>query len=159
MVKKHPITKRGSRNAVLVQLTGELFYKFGIELSERIVDRHYQLYKANVGTQRIEHMRQFRAAWQSFLSNEQKRLTDSERAVLAKLHTEPQREAYFLCRSFSRVANGASFPVAQLSLADRLGVTQQGAGYVIAKLMEVGAIKKTSSAEPNKRSACYQWIA
>jgi hypothetical protein len=157
ILAKHPITRKGTRTGVLLRLCGELFHKFGFKLSERIVARHYQLYQHNVTTQCKEHMRQFHDAWRSIRAKEEKRLTDTERAVFANLLTEPQHEGFFLCRSFAKLKK--EFPLSQLSLADRLSVTQQGAGYVIARLMAFCAIRKTADAKTNRKSACYVWSA
>jgi len=157
VLAKYPITRKGTRTGVLLKLAGELFHKFGLRLAERVIAHHYELYQDNVTTARKEHMRQFHDAWQSFRVKEEKRLTDSERRVFAQLLTEPQREAFFLCRSFAKLKK--EFPLSQLSLADRLSVTQQGAGYVIQRLVASGAISKTANARPNRKSACYAWIA
>ena len=157
VLAKHPITEEGTRNGVLVKLTGELFHKFGFGLSERVVARHYELYEGNVTTGRDEHTRQFRDAWRWCRRKEERRLSDSERRTLGALRTEPQREGFFLCRSFSKLRR--EFPLSQLSFADRLSITQQGAGYVIARLVAVGAIKKTADAITNRESACYRWTA
>jgi len=60
-----------------------------------------------------------------------------------------------LCRSFSKLAS--DFPVAQLSLADRLSITQRGAGHVIGKLVKLRAIRKTADAQKNSKAARYRW--
>jgi hypothetical protein len=93
----------------------------------------------------------------SFRKKELARLSHSERERFEKLQTEAQGEAFFLCRSFAKLKS--EFPLSQASLADRLSVTRQGAGYVIARLIELGAIKKTAEAKPHSRSACYRWTA
>ena len=157
ILAKYPITRIGARNKVLQKLTGELFHKFGFKLAERVVAQHYELYQGNVTTPREKHMRQFRDAWRLIRAKEEKRLTDSERGVFAKLQTEPQREAFSLCRSFAKFKT--EFPLSQLSLADRLSLTQRGAGYVIERLITLGAIKKTADAKTNRKSACYKWTA
>jgi hypothetical protein len=115
------------------------------------------LYQDNVTTQRKEHMRQFQDAWRSIRAKEEKRLIDSDGGLFAELQTEPQCEGFFLCRSFAKFKT--EFPLSQLSLADRLSLTQRGAGGVIAKLSAVGAIKKTIDSKTNRKSACYVWIA
>jgi hypothetical protein len=155
VLAKYPITKRGTRNAVLAKLTGELYHKFGFQLSERIVAQHYKLYRDNVTTGRDDHMLEFRNAWKSFRGKKDKQMTSSERVLFDKLQTEPQREAFLLCRSFATLKK--EFPLPQSSLADRIGVTQQGAGYVIARLIKIGAIRKTADAKTNSRSAYYKW--
>jgi hypothetical protein len=155
VLAKYPITQRGTRNAVLAKLIGELYHKFGFCLSEQIVAQHYELYRDKVTTGRDDHMREFRNAWRSFRGKKEKEMTGSERILFDKLQTEPQREAFLLCRSFAALKK--EFPLSQSSLADRLAVTQQGAGYVIAKLIKAGAIKKTVDAKTNRESACYKW--
>jgi len=157
VLAKYPITKKGTRHGVLMQLIGELSHKFGLQLSEQIVAQHYEMYCDNVTTGRDDHMFKFRNAWKSFRKEKIKQMTDSERIKFDMLNTEPQREAFLLCRSF---ANGkAEFPLSQSSLADRVGVTQQGAGCVIAKLIAFRVIERKADAKTNLESACYAWIA
>jgi DNA-binding MarR family transcriptional regulator len=157
ILAKYPITQRGTRNGVLVKLTGELHHKFGFQLAERIVAQHYELCRDNVTTSRDDHTREFRNAWKSFRRKKENQMTASERLLFDKLQTEPQREVFLLCRSFATLKK--EFPLSQSSLADRIGVTQQGAGYLIARLIKLGAISKTADAKTNRKSACYVWIA
>jgi len=157
VLTKYPITQRGTRHGVLVKLTGELSHKFGLQLSERIVEQHYEMYRDNVTTGCDDHMHEFRNVWSSFREKTEKQMTESERVVFDKLQTESQREAFLLCQSFAEFKT--EFPLSQLSLADRLSLTQRGAGVVIAKLIDIGAIRKTADAKPNSKSACCAWIA
>ena len=154
---KYPIRRKGTRYRILAKLVGELFRKFGYALSEQIVRQHYGANDGNVRTGLAEHLHEFRQAWKSFRKKELARLSPSERQRFDKLQTEAQREAFFLCRSFAKLNN--EFPLSQASLADRISITRQGAGYVIARLIELGTIKKTAEARPHSRSACYRWIA
>jgi hypothetical protein len=156
VLAKYPIVKKGTRNGILAKLVGELFRKFGFVLSEQIVRQHYCAHDSNVRTGLAEHLREFRRAWESFRKKELARLSHSERERFDKLQTDQQREAFFLCRAFAKFKN--EFPLSQASLADRLSATCQGAGCVIARLIEVGVIKKTAEAKPHSRSACYRWI-
>jgi hypothetical protein len=137
---------------------GELIHKFGRQLSERIVRQHYKLYEENVTTPLVEHMREFAAAWDFFLRGAIKSFSISETQTFDKLNTDPQREAFLLIRSFSNLAKGGDFPIAQLSLADRLSISQRGAGWVVSRLVELGAIKKTIATRVNSKSACYRWL-
>jgi TOTE conflict system primase-like protein len=157
VLAKYPITKKGTRNGVLVKLIGDLSHKFGLQLSEQIVSRHYEMYRDNVTTGRDDHMREFRNAWKSFRKKRIKQMTDPGGTKFDKLQTEPQREAFLLCRSFATLKK--EFPLSQASLADRVGVTQQGAGYVIEKLISVGAIEKTDNAETNRKPAYSKWLS
>jgi hypothetical protein len=153
-VAKYPVTQKGTRNGALAKLVGELFRKFGYALSEQIVREHYRVNAANIRTALDDHLREFRQAWKSFRKKETKRLHHSERQLFDQLQTEPQREALLLCRAFAKFKD--EFPLSQASLADRLRVTRQGAGYVIARLIELGAIEKTAGARPHSKSACYR---
>lgn len=103
-------------------------------------------------------MREFSSAWERFRKQEIQKFTSKERAIFEQLLSESLQEAFLLLRSFSSHAKGADFPVAQLSLADRLTVTQPGAFYIIARLTELGAIKKTANAVTNSKAARYKWI-
>jgi hypothetical protein len=67
-------------------------------------------------------------------------------------------EAFFLIRSFSKLGKD-DFPVALLSLADRLSITPAGASCVISKLVGLGAIEQTAQTKINSKSARYRWIA
>jgi hypothetical protein len=155
---KHPIKARSTRNGVLMQLIGELFHKFGRQLSERIVRQHYDLNKENVTTSLKEHMEEFTAGWESILNKSIKSLCQPERQIFDQLKTEPQREAFLIIRSFSKLAN-SDFPVGLFSLADRLSITPPGATCVISKLDGLGAIEKTADAQINSKSARYRWTA
>jgi TOTE conflict system primase-like protein len=150
VIAKYPITRKGTRNGILAKLVGELFRKFGFVLSEQIVRQHYCAHDSNVRTGLAEHLREFRRAWESFRKKELARLSHSERERFDKLQTDQQREAFFLCRAFAKFKN--EFPLSQASLADRLSITRQGAGYVIARLIEVDVVKKTADARPHSRS-------
>jgi hypothetical protein len=161
IINKYPIEVKSTRNGILMKLAGELFHKFGRELSEQIIRQHYELNEKKVSTPLKEHVREFAGAWDSFLSNAIKSLSASERRIFNQLNTGPQREAFMLIRSFARLAKGNDFPVAQLSLADRLSITQPGAGCVISKLADprARAIEKTMDACVNSKSARYRSIA
>jgi hypothetical protein len=157
VIAKYPIVRKGTRNGILAKLVGELFRKFGYALSEQIVRQHYCTHESNIRTPLDEHLREFQQAWKSFRKKELGRLSRSERNLFDKLQTEAQREAFFLCRSFAKFKS--EFPLSRASLADRLSLTPQGAGYVIDKLIAISAIKKTAEARPHSESACYRWAA
>ena len=161
IIIKYPIEAKSTRHGILMKLVGELFHKFGRELSEQIIRQHYELNEKKVSTPLKEHLREFAGAWDSFLSNAIKSLSASERRIFDQLNTGPQQEAFMLIRSFASLAKGNDFPVAQSSLADRLTITQPGAGCVISKLIDPGvrAIAKTMDACVNSKSARYRWIA
>jgi hypothetical protein len=158
IIVKYPIEAKSTRNGILLKLAGELFHKFGRQLSERIVRQHYALNRNNVTTPVGEHMREFAVAWDSFFTKAIESSSAAERRIFDQLNTDPEREGFMVIRSFSKLAIGGDFPIAQLSLADRLGITQPGVRWVIFKLMELGAIEKTMDAQINSKSARYRWL-
>jgi hypothetical protein len=158
ILAKYPIKAKSTRNGVLMAMIGELFHKFGRQLSERITREQYDAYKNNVTTPLKEHLQQFRDAWDDFLGKTITALSPSEGRIFEKLNTEAQRQAFLLIRSFSKLS-GSDFPVGLFSLADRLSITPPGASCVINKLVELGAIEKTAEAKINSKSARYRWIA
>lgn len=50
------------------------------------------------------------------------------------------------------------FPIAQESLAKRLGVTRQGAGKLIARFTRYGIIERTVDYIPHLKPAMYRWL-
>jgi hypothetical protein len=69
IIIKYRIEAKSTRNGVMVKLVGELLHKFGRELSERIIQQHYEINEKRVATPLKEHLREFAGAWDSFLSN------------------------------------------------------------------------------------------
>ena len=159
VLSKYPVKQRSTRHGILTKLTGELSHKFGWQLSELIIRAHYGRNNANINTGLGDHIREFNTLWKSILEKTRDTFSESERIIYAELSTSRQQEGFFIIRSFARLANGNEFPIAQLSLADRVSVTQPGAKVIIDKLITLEAIKKTANARTNSRSALYRWIA
>jgi hypothetical protein len=159
ILSQYPIDRRGTRYSVLMKMAGELFHKFGWDLSKAIVEEHYRRNRANIGSAPEINMREFASLWQDMIRKTVDTFSPSERTRFDELKTPPQREAFFIIRSFAHFYSGDDFPVAQVSLADRLNISQRGAGCVIEKLIELKAIKQTAKARINSRSARYHWIA
>jgi len=158
ILTKFAIKTKSTRSETLVRMTGELLHKFGQGLSERIIRWHYERYQENVTTPLADHLREFSAAWGRFQKRDIKKLSPKERSIFEQLRSEPLREAFLLLRSFSSHASRFDFPIAQLSLADRLSISQRGASYVIARLAELAAIEKTANSVTNSKAARYKWI-
>ena len=159
LVAKYPVKKKSTRNGILLKMTGELFIKFGWDLSKLIVEEHFHRNVSNIGSALDVHMRDFASMWSFVLEQTIKTFSPLERVIYEKLATLPQREAFLLIRSFAHLHQGDDFPVAQASLADRINVTQPGAKWIIERLIELVAIKKTADARVNSRPALYCWTA
>lgn len=158
IIDAHPVKRIGSRNSVLLELAGELFHKFGQQLSEHVIRLHFETYQANIGTPLEEHLRQFRAAWQSIFTKTVEGFSASESRLFDSVGSGPQQEAFCLLRSFSRFAKGAEFPVGQSSLADRLSISQPWASCILGRFVGLGVLQKVELARAN-RSIRYLWIA
>ena len=155
---QHPVDC-GTRYSVMTKMAGELFHKFGWDLSKAIVEEHYRRNRANIGSGPEVNMREFDSLWQDMIRKTVDALSPTERTKYDELKTLPQQEAFFIIRSFAHLRAGDDFPVAQLSLADRLSITQPGARGVIQKLIAVKAIRQTAKARIHSQSAQYCWIA
>jgi DNA-binding MarR family transcriptional regulator len=159
VIDKFPILMKSTRNGILLAMAGELFVKFGWELSKLIVEEHYKRNEVNVSTPFDVHMREFAYMWQHIFNKTLASLSGPERSIYDALGTLPQQEAFLLIRAFAHLHKGNDFPVAQSSLADRIGVTQPGAKKIIEKLIELKAVVKTADARVNSRPAFYHWTA
>jgi len=141
-------------------LAGDLFNKFGWHLSLAIVEEHYCRNRANITSSPETNIREFERIWEGIRNKKIEALSASERSIYEKLNTSSQQEAFFIVQSFDYCRNeSADFPLAQLSLADRLNFTQRGAGYLIRRLKDLGTIKKTAEARIHNRPATYRWTA
>jgi hypothetical protein len=160
VLRRHPIERIATRNGVLLQLVGELFHKFGRNVSEGIVREHYCRYRDHVRTSLDEHMREFGVAWDGLARKIANALSPCERRKLDQLRSTAQLEAFFIIRAFAGAAlhNGCpEFPIAQSSLADRLGITPPGAADVIRNLIDAGIINLVQPYQRHKTSARYLW--
>src|SRR4029077_20724921 len=63
ILARYPITQKGTRHNVLVQLVGHLINKFGRDAAQRIIEEHYRRNQENIGSTLDEHLREFAAAW------------------------------------------------------------------------------------------------
>jgi hypothetical protein len=159
ILEKYPVTQKGTRHGALIKMAGELFHKFGWELSKYVAREHYRRYRENISSTEDVHLREFAKMWEDILDNTTSTFSASEREIYGKLNGLPQQEAFLIIRSFAHLASGNDFPVAQLSLGDRLRVSQQGAGWIIDKLIQLKAIEKTAPPKINSKSTRYRWIA
>ena len=107
---KFEIKRKSTRSKTLARMTGELLHKFGRQLSERIVHRHYQLYQDHIATSLQAHMHEFNGAWERFRKQEIQNLSAKEQAIFEQLRSEPLRKRSSCC---------ALFPVMQQALIFR----------------------------------------
>jgi hypothetical protein len=160
LLTRYPIERVATRNGILLQLIGDLFHKFGRNVSERIAREHYCRYQDRVRTPLDEHMREFGVAWDGLAQKIADALSPCERRKLDQLRSTAQREAFCIIRAFSGAAlykGCRDFAIVRSSLADRLGITPPGAGNVIQNLIDAGVIDLVQSCQPHKTSARFSW--
>lgn len=105
-------------------------------------------------------MASFEELWVGLATRWRDMLSEDERGKFARLETENERDAFRIVRSFAVKAacDGATdFPIARDNLAERLGITGNGAAGIREKLVRLGVIKKTADYVPNKFAARYKW--
>ena len=108
-----------------------------------------------------EHVTEFAERWNWWLETWTLKLSDSEQRRLAVLSTENERDAYRIIHSFSRAPcneNKKDFPIVCQNLADRLGITFQGAAKIRKKIESLGFIEQTAPYVPQRLAARYRWL-
>jgi len=88
-------------------------------------------------------------------------LSEDERELFAGLETENERDAFRIIRSFAVKAardGAADFPIVRDNLAERLGITGNGAAWIREKFVRLGVIKKTANYVPNRFAARFKWL-
>ena len=161
ILARYPITQKGTRHNVLVQLVGHLINKFGRETAQRIIEEHYGRNRENIGSTQDEHIREFAAAWEGMRKTLVDRLGPQERQKFEALETDRQREGFLIVRAFAGLAElrkDNDFQISRASLADRLSMTPPGAGKIILKLRKETVISPTQPCIIHKESARYCWL-
>ena len=102
LMARYPIERESDANSVLMQLIGDLIYKFGREASERIVEEHYGRYQRNIRSSLAEHLRDFATAWEGMRKKLVESLSPEEQRVFGKLASEHQGEAFLIVASFRK---------------------------------------------------------
>jgi len=94
LLASYQIKEKGTRNGVLMQLTGDLIHKFGREAAERIVEEQYRRNQGNIRSSLEEHRHEFATAWDGM----RKRLVGS---------LSPEEQQNSLCSGVSTSARAS----------------------------------------------------
>ena len=108
-----------------------------------------------------EHLASFNKLWFGLSQSWEGTLSKTEREKFQQLETENERDAFRIIRSFARKAKQdgvTDFPIARDNLAERLGVTGNGAAWIRDKLVKLGVIVRTADYVPNKFAARFAWL-
>jgi len=165
ILARYPITQKGTRHNVLVQLVGHLINKFGRETAQRIVEEHFCRNRENIGSTLDEHLFEFAAAWDGMHEIVVKSFSPAEQRAFNSLGTGPrnkhQREGFLIVHAFAGYAKHKGehdFQISRASLADRLNMTPPGARKVILKLCKDNVIAPSRPCVVHRESARYLWL-
>jgi len=161
LLHKFGITTTSSRNDKLSSLVGKVFHQVGRNMAHRLAVAQFRTKTATTKADETEHMASFDILWTGLADKWSATLSVAEQENFARLETDNERDAFRIVQSFGRKAkqDGAvDFPIVRDSLAERLGITGKGAGWIRDKFANRGIIVKTADYVPNKRSARYRWL-
>lgn len=138
-----------------------MIHKAGHAVARRLSERHFEKYAQHIRSSREEHLTEFDAAWEGMRAKIVRNLHTTEKEAYEGLRTEFQRDGFIIIRAFASAAatKGENcFPIAQESLAYRLGISRTAAADIISRLVELQVLKKSAPAIPHKTAAIYQWL-
>ena len=161
ILRKLGITAASTRNNQLASLVGEVFHQVGQATARSLAEAQYRTATVKPTATESEHMASFGELWAGLASNWTATLSPAERAIVASLETENERDAFRIVRSYARKAKldgNTDFPIVRDNLAERLGITGPGAKKVRDKLATLGAIRMTCPHVPNKTAARFEWL-
>ncbi len=92
--------------------------------------------------------------WEQWLAS----VTEAECEKVSALRTETQRDAFRILRGWSRADQQDDFYAHALSLAERLGISLQGACELRKRFCALGILKKTQDYVPRQLAARYKWL-
>jgi hypothetical protein len=161
LLHKLGITTASSRNDKLSSLVGEVFHQVGRDMAQRLAVAQFRTKTTVTKADETEHMASFETLWAGLDDKWKATLSVLEREIFARLETDNERDAFRIVQSFGRKAQQdgtVDFPIVRDSLADRLGVTGNGAGWIRDKLARLEVIEKTANYVPNKSAARFKWL-
>jgi hypothetical protein len=160
-IGRYPITRYGMRHSQTVRLIGELVHKVGYAVARHLSERHFTSNATNIRTLLAEHLLEFDAAWKGLRDKITESFSTDEKAAYANLGTEHQRDGFLIIRAFASLAltkGESAFPIAQESLACRLGISRTAAADIIAKLVDLKVLDKSAPPVPHKSATLYRWL-
>lgn len=162
LLQKLGISASNTRNGKLCSLVGEVFHQTGHAVARRLAELQYRTAAVKPVATEGKHLESFETLWAGLAHKWSATLSPAERAIMAGLETENERDAFRIVRSFGRKAQmdgSADFPIVRSSLATRLGITEAGTKKIRDKLVAVGATVMTAPYVPNKFAARFKWLS
>jgi hypothetical protein len=155
---KFAIRTSGTRHKNLTKLVGTAFFQAGREVVKQNAELQYREANHAPAASLNEHLSEFDQAWSGWERQWFRGLSSDEREKFQSLTSEHQRDGFRVIRNWSQTSH-SEFKICAQSLADRLGVTLQGACKIRDKFCELGILKKTRRHVPNKYCARFIWTA
>ncbi|MBA3353076.1 MAG: hypothetical protein H0U23_11770 [Blastocatellia bacterium] len=162
VLKKFAITVPATRHKQLLGLVGRLHVMFCHEAARRIAKWQFENKTVDTEADLAQHLAEFEDMWRRKLIAWRETLSLREAQQFERLTTEPERDAFRIIRDFHRSAThsgGAEFFISRDSLADRIGISGQGAGKLCHRFCKLGIILPTLDYVPNRRCTYYKWTA
>jgi hypothetical protein len=154
------IHKVSTRHNLLLSLTGSLFHQVGRGMAERFASEQFTRSTRKPKSTEQGHLRDFGDCWSGLHQKWLASLSPAERAAYEALHTELERDAFRIIRSFAGKAtkdNSTDFRIVRDDLAARIGMTGKGAGLLVQRFIEAGILKRSAEYVPHKFAARYQF--
>ena len=155
------ITQANSRNDKLASLTGAIFNQVGGAMARWIVLAQFRHKTVSTEATEQKHMASFEELWAGLATRWRDTISKNERDKFVQLETDNERDAFRIIRSFAVKAkrdSAADFPIVRANLAERLGITGNGAAGIREKFVLLGIIAKTANYVPNKFANRFKWL-
>lgn len=161
LLQRFGIREPSTRNGKLSALTGQMFHQVGFAVAQRIVEAQFHSKSVSTKASDQEHLASFNKLWHGLEQRWLAALSKTETEKFDQLETDNERDAFRIIRSYAGKAEQdgvTDFPIVRDNLAERLGITGNGAAGIREKLVRLGIIKKTADYVPNKFAARYKWL-
>ena len=153
------ITAPGTRWTKLAALTATLFFQTGHAIARRGAEQQHVEADPAPQTSLNEHLAEFAILWSGMQREWLAGLKATEIEKFDSLTTEWERDAFRILRNW-RNANpeAPDFKIHCKTLAERLGITLQGASAMRRRFCSLGILNQTAPYERYRLAARYVWL-
>jgi hypothetical protein len=155
---KFAISAPDSRHKQLIELVCAVFLQASQKVARQNAERQYEEASPAPASSLAEHLEEFAEMWASYERRWIASLSEAERAKFDALDTETERDAFRILRNWSQTSTPHFFAHCQ-NLADRLGITREGAGSLRRRFCVRGIMRKTEDYVIRQRATRYKWTA
>ncbi len=152
------ITAPRTRHEKLAKLVGAAFFQTCKKVGGINAEMQHAEADPAPATPLSEHLSEFEGLWTGLHDKWRAKLSPREREKLDALTTDNEREAFRILRNWSQT-DTPDFKAHWGSLAQRLGISLQGASKLRVRFCCLGIMRQTAPYVPHKLTARYQWRA